>query len=56
MEDVSDQIVRILERCNHLAAISLVATSRLTMVHLDQAILERRQIDISLLLGIQLLP
>ena len=30
--------------------------NKLTVVHLDQAILERRQVDIALLLGIQLLP
>lgn len=30
--------------------------NKLTVVHLDQAILERRQVDIALFLGIQLLP
>ena len=42
----------------HLAAPLHDATSKrkLTVVHLDQAILERRQVDIALFLGIQLLP
>lgn len=42
----------------HLAAPLPDATSKrkLTVVHLDQAILERRQVDIALFLGIQLLP
>lgn len=57
IEDVFDHTVRILERCKSILAQPLpIATSILTMVHLDQAIFERGQVDIALLLSVQLLP